>query len=330
MNLSPQEAMAVIALGDDFGLGRSDRKVLQHSQGIVLEAMGKGGPVILKIVATAATDELQARLDWIHYLHANGLRVPELIESTRGNWIGQAEINGTYYTAYAYVRIPLTDKSRIDWADDALPPKLGQVMGRMHRLSRSYRPESGRPRMQQWHEVEWLCAPASVLHPSQAAIVDSILRLRDVISQFPRNADNYGLIHDDLHTGNVFCVGGQLAVIDFDCCHYGWFAADLSSALLFRTWIGPDKDRPEVKEQAVAFLNGVVQGYRTENDLPPNWAQTLPTFLKLREISLFQSDYRAIDASSGQGDELFRYLFDSISNDKPFLDLDWQVLAHAL
>jgi Ser/Thr protein kinase RdoA (MazF antagonist) len=112
-------------------------------------------------------------------------------------------------------------------------------------------------------------------------------------------------------------------VIDFDCCHYGWFAADLSSALLFRTWIGPDKERPEVKQQAVRFLRGVIQGYQMENDLPLDWAYMLPTLLKLREISLFQSDYRGIDVAGGQGDELFRYLFDSISNDKPFLDIDF-------
>ena len=90
--------------------------------------------------------------------------MPELIQFTRGNWIGQVEIGGTYYAAYAYVRIPLTDRSRIDWTDDALPPKLGQIMGRMHRLSGLYQPEPGRPRMRQWDEVDWLDAPGSVLH----------------------------------------------------------------------------------------------------------------------------------------------------------------------
>ena len=183
--------------------------------------------------------------------------------------------------------------------------------------------------MRQWHEADWVCAPESVLHPSQAAIAGAIMRLRDVISRFPRNAGNYGLIHDDLHTGNVFCIDGELAVIDFDCCHYGWFAADLSSALLFRTWIRPEKERQEVKDQAIGFLRGVIQGYQTQLDLPPDWAQMLPHLLKLREISLFQSDYRGIDASGGEGDELFWYLFDSISKDKPFLDVDWQVLTHS-
>jgi amicoumacin kinase len=332
MNLSPQEEIAIGLLSSLFGLSRSDRQVLHRGQGIVLEALRQGEPIILKVMAAAndASDDLQARLDWIKYLHTNGLRVPELIESTRGDWIERAEIGGMYYAAYAYVRIPLTDKSRIDWRDDTLPPKLGALMGRMHRLSGLYRPEPGRPRMQQWDEVDWLVEPAGVLHPSQTAIADSIARLREAISRLPRTPGNYGLIHDDLHTGNVFCVDGELAVIDFDCCHYGWFAADLSSALLFRTWIGPDKERPGVRDQAVRFLKGVTQGYRTENDLPPDWAYMVPTFLKLREISVFQSDYRGIDAVGGQGDELFRYLFDSISNDKPFLDLNWQVQAHSL
>lgn len=46
----------------------------------------------------------------------------------------------------------------------------------------------------------------------------------------------------------------------------------------------------------------------------------LSPLLKLREISLFQSFYRDVDASCGKEDALFRYLFKSINEDRPFLD----------
>jgi Ser/Thr protein kinase RdoA (MazF antagonist) len=165
-----------------------------------------------------------------------------------------------------------------------------------------------------------------VLHPSQAGLVAPILRLRDRITCFPRSPHNYGLIHDDLHTGNVFQSGGKLLVIDFECCHQGWFAAELASALLFRVWIAASKERPEVKVQALEFLRGVTHGYCAQRPLPDGWAEMLPDFLKLREISLYQSFYRTVDRTRGEGDSLCAYLYESIRQEKPFLDLDFTTL----
>ena len=125
----------------------------------------------------------------------------------------------------------------------------------------------------------------------------------------------------------MFNVNGNLIVIDFDSCHTSWFAADLASALLFRTWIGPDKERQEVKDEAVLFLKGIIEGYQARCDLPPEWKPMLPYFLKLREISLFQSFYREVDVSHNKGDDLFCYLYDSIRLDKPFLEIDIENLA---
>ena len=326
MKLSTQEQIAVHALMGAFSADHTHVCLLHRSQGLVMETTCGDVPVILKVMASAHdTADLQARLDWIHYLHENGLNVPRLIASPQGRWIESVEIEGTWYTAYAYERIPLTPDHTIDWRDAAMPPLLGEVMGRMHRLARSYRPALGRPTMRHLQDTGWLQDPATAFHPSQAVVVEPILHLRDTIAQFPKEADIYGLIHDDLHTGNVFRMGHTLAVIDFDCCHHSWFAADLASALLFRVWIGPEKEN--LTDEAVAFLRGVLQGYRTQHDAPPGWASMLPHFLKLREISLFWSDYAQVDAATQTGGGLFWYLFDSIRQDRPFLDLDIEAVG---
>jgi Ser/Thr protein kinase RdoA (MazF antagonist) len=327
-SLSTQEETAANALLKAFDLDSSAVQLLHHGEGIVITSIRYNTPVILKILHSTSdsTAEIQARLDWMNYLHHNGVNVPELIMSGQGQWIEQVKIGDYYGMAYAYTSLPITPECQIDWHDPAMPIKLGEMMGRMHHLARTYHPQPSRPVLPQWQEGDWLKAPEQRLHPSQAAIVAAILRLRQTISQFPQNPNNYGVIHDDLHTGNVFNVNGNLVVIDFDCCHTSWFAADLASALLFRTWIRPEKERQEVKDQAVHFLRGAIEGYQTQSDLPPEWKPMLPYFLKLREISLFQSFYREVDASH-YDDELFWYLFNSIRLDKPFLDIELEKLT---
>ena len=326
LHLSPQEIEAAAILSRRFSPAGTAPVLLHRSEGILLEITCDGQPVVLKIGTspTDASDAVQARLDWVAHLRAKGLGVPRLLHSTEGKSVETVRLEDIHYSGYAYAKIPLRSRSEIDYGDPAVPPRLGAAMGRMHRLARAYRPTPGRPVIDQWDEAPWLQQPEAVLHPSQAAIAEATVRLHDQIARLPRNAANYGLIHDDLHTGNVFSQDGDLAIIDFDLCHYSWFAADIASTLLFRIWIGPDRERQEVKDAALDFLRGLMRGYRAENDPPPDWVDMLPHFLKLREISLYQSFYRDLDAAAGlRDDEMFAFLYDSIGQNRPFLDVDF-------
>ena len=67
----------------------------------------------------------------------HGLRVPELIASTKGSPVESVNLSGIIYTAYAYISMPITARNQVDWRDAAMPPRLGNVMGQMHRLARS-------------------------------------------------------------------------------------------------------------------------------------------------------------------------------------------------
>jgi amicoumacin kinase len=321
MELAAYEQTAVETLRARFFPPGDTARLVHRGQGLVLEVMGRAGVAIFKLLpaeAPEAVEALQARLDWVAHLHAHGLHVPALIPSTRGELVECATLAGAAYAAYAYVALPLDEASRVDWEVPGEAHKLGAVMGRMHALARAYQPARGRPSVAHWHAADWLRDPASALHPSQAAIVAAILELRAALARFPHDAANYGVIHDDLHTGNVFRLGDDLAILDFDCCHQAWFAADIASALLFRTWIAPAKETPLVQERAARFLRELCQGYRTTSPLPPGWRAMLPELLKLREISLYQSFYGQVDLAHTD-DALCRYLVASIVERRPFL-----------
>ena len=118
-----------------------------------------------------------------------------------------------------------------------------------------------------WDDTPWIRKPESILHHSQTAIVERIYELREELNTYNRSEDNYGLIHDDLHTGNVFQFRDDLVILDFDYSHYNWFVADIASALLFRTWIGPEKEKPESRRVAIDFLRNLLLGYTEEHYL---------------------------------------------------------------
>ncbi len=328
MELTHQESQAVEPFARAFGLSKGSLVLIHRGEGIVLEASRDGLPLILKMIVSDQdlTDWIFGQLHWIHTLHTNGLVVPDPVESLQGQWIEHLVLDNRHYTAFVYKRIPIDAQSQIDWKDPMLPVLVGETMGKMHRLARSYQSPPGGLRLGEGDTAPWLTHPEENLHPSQAALFEPIARLRETLASFPRTSEHYGLIHDDFHTGNLFYIAGQIAVIDFGGCHRSWFAKDLSSALLFRVWIGPKKET--LKNQAKDFLKKLIQGYRRQADFLPEWSGMVPALLKLRELSLYQSFYRQVDVASAGDDELFGYLFRSILDNRPFLDLDFDALIH--
>lgn len=68
---------------------------------------------------------------------------------------------------------------------------------------------------------------------------------------FPRTAQTWGLIHADLRPSNILAApDGQLTIIDFDDCGYGWFLYDFAAALSFV------EHKPYAKQMASLWLAG--------------------------------------------------------------------------
>ncbi len=312
---------AASQLARQFG-GDPDRLRLLHaSVGLVYETVRAERPLILKLnrCGPEGSRELEGRLAWIRHLRANGMRVPELLPSRAGRFVEEIESGDERFSAYAYPKIDLGPANEIRWAENpGLPCKLGAAMGKMHRLAQDAPPEI-RSVIGPWDAADWIDRPEQVIHPSQAAIIEAIRQLRAEIRRFPQTGATFGLIHDDLHTANVYTLDGELLILDFDQLHASWFAADIASTLLFRVWIGPDKEKPPIQAAGMEFLRELTRGYQAENELPPAWETMLPFFLKLREISLFQSFFRTTPLEQGLRDPFFAYIYASIGSNRPFL-----------
>ena len=87
----------------------------------------------------------------------------------------------------------------------------------------------------------------------------------------------YGVIHADLHPGNLLADGDTLTVIDFDDAAFGWHIYDIAVALSHYETRGRISPR-----SGEAFL----RGYRARRELAEDVLALLPMFLLIRNLAV--------------------------------------------
>ncbi len=179
---------------------------------------------------------------------------------------------------------------------DAWTPDLfkawGAMVGTLHRIAAAYvgppAPLSRPTWQQEYTEVVGMLGDARARSALEAVLAD--------VRALPRTPGSFGSMHGDLHRHNVHWAGGQPRVFDFDDMLDFWFASDVAIVLYYAVlrpiWHADDK-----QADYDAVKAAVLEGYRREHDLPQAAWNTLPLFLKLREITLLAVCERSIPAS---------------------------------
>jgi Ser/Thr protein kinase RdoA (MazF antagonist) len=179
-------------------------------------------------------------------------------------------------------------EDRIEGVDDvALLERwfgeLGALVARMHNQSAAWRPPPGFSR----HAVDrdGLLGDAPhwgpfwdhpALSPRERRLVlGTRERLRDVLDRYGQHPDSYGVIHADLHPGNVLVAERGLTVIDFDDAAFGWHVYDIAVALFFQ------RTSPHYPAIRRAFL----AGYRAQRPLDERHVAMIGTFVLVRGLA---------------------------------------------
>jgi Ser/Thr protein kinase RdoA (MazF antagonist) len=164
--------------------------------------------------------------------------------------------------------------------------RLGSVMARLHNHAGQWRVPPGFVRIR-W-DWETFFGDTMVYGGINAAAVwdllpDDLRRrfarvasgMRGVMTHLGEGADNFGLIHADLHLDNALFWRDEVRVIDFDDCGFGYWLYDIAVALWELRYRNDYED----------FRSALIDGFTQHRPLPPGGLAHLDDFIATREVA---------------------------------------------
>jgi Ser/Thr protein kinase RdoA (MazF antagonist) len=306
-----------------YGIADGTIRLLGAVESFIYEFEREGCGYILRIAHSLRRDEalIKGEVDWINYLADAGVSVARAVNSESGRLVEAIDDRqGSQFLATAFIKAPGQSPWDLGWSP-ALYESYGRLLASMHALAEHYQPTEP-----VWRRPEWdgptMDFVESFLPPSEDVARQKHRQVRAYLHTLPKDSRVYGMIHQDAHGGNFFVdENGTLTLFDFDDCVYGWFANDVAIALFYIV-VGAD-DWPTFTRE---FMTHFLAGYRQVRPFDRSWLQTIPAFLKLRELDLYAVMHRDYDLQNIDDWWVARFMHDrkyKIEHDVPFIDFDF-------
>ncbi len=231
-------------------------------------------------------EQLVAELEFIGYLADHGCPVVVPVRSRSGALVEDLPSSLGRLAVCCFDHVAGREAFRAA-ADDMTREfaELGRLMGRIHRLSRSFVPRG--PRRYRWDEDRSVRDPTMIRYlPDRATRNEHRLLLRWLGGR-PETPDTFGLVHGDLTPGNVVVGDRGYRVFDFDECCYHWFGYDFAAALISVSSLS-DGTRSRI-------LDALLAGYQQEHALPFDTREEIDWFWRWRTLVRFMNQMRRRD-----------------------------------
>ena len=297
-------------------------KTIGGFENFVFEYNKNGKDYILRFVHSShrSKEQVYGELEFIDYLDKNNSPVSTIVHSVNDKLLEIIDIdNDNYFIICVFEKAPGGLLKKEDLTDEFYE-MFGEEVGILHNLTKSFIPTHKRI---EWDEETFLDSAYKYLPKSDEIIIEKYKNLLNRIKKLPKNLNNFGLIHTDLHMGNMFISSGKLTFFDWDDSAYKHFISDIA-IILFYHFIYQPVSQDVVDTQSSRILALLLKGYRKQNSIDFKFLENLNDFLMLRTIVLYfviyDSGEELIDSNWGKHYiERFR---NSIINNKPYLTLE--------
>ncbi len=176
---------------------------------------------------------VRGELDWVQHLIRNGVPAMRPILSDMGNLIEIVpDSHGGNFLCVAFERAQ-GGEIRKAHLGESLFRNYGRLLGSMHAATKSYIPRDPTWRRPAWDSPGAISAEIE-MPLGQEDVMEKYHKLKDRLSRLPREPESFGLIHTDVHIGNLSITEDlKLSVFDFAECCYGHFIYDIAMVFFY-------------------------------------------------------------------------------------------------
>ncbi|GLX68007.1 phosphotransferase enzyme family protein [Paenibacillus glycanilyticus] len=183
--------------------------------------------------------EVNSELRWLAHLRSKGLVVPDGVLNRNGEFITvvSKEDKAEYYaTLMRWIEGDRLDKNALN--EDHIRA-MGKLMADLHGASVDFVPGNAFSRTiwgsesfaldwkhLQKHHNHFITKEAFKLYTEASA------KVADQLQTYTPHAQNYGIIHADLHNGNIVFCDDLPYAIDFGRCGFGYHIYDIAQAVM--------------------------------------------------------------------------------------------------
>jgi len=208
-------------------------------------------------------ENVLAELEFIDYLRDAQYNALEPVLSKTGDeWIQKSTPWGDYY-ASVFKRVKGEQISKTS-LDDEIVFAYGTALGQLHKISSEYTS----PKTRRWAHADIFNWIEAVLFDLgiEGPPLEELAILRGYFSRLAIHPDNYGLIHYDFETDNVFYDGvtKSCSVIDFDDAMYHWYVMDIVQALKS---LQDELSEGDYVQKKTIFITGYESEFCIDQDL---------------------------------------------------------------
>lgn len=227
-------------------------------------------------VEEKSMESLLAELDFLRFLRNSGYPAVDTILSKAGNELEVINTPWGAYYAVAFKVVPGKQLNQIPFTDELIFG-YGKALGKLHKLSSEYS-ASNNKRVDWKERMDWMDDVLSNF-PEETKAKNELYILEDYFLKLPITKENFGLIHYDFETDNLFYdeVTKTYNPIDFDDAMYHWYALDIEQAL-------DSMKEDMLEEQVEPAINQFITGYRCEYKISDDMLKLLPIFRRYANL----------------------------------------------
>lgn len=263
----------------EFGVEPTTISRLVHAENTTFRIESPQGEFSLRISRPGyqSTSNIASEIAFLAALRAEGFRVPDPWQAR----LVTAEVDEVPEARDCVLFRWMEGEFRR--RDPRMSPEdarlVGHTMGRLHEFATQWAPPAHFDRQQTHAWAYGARGPMPIDAPhrmvseeDRALLLEVDTMARKLLNELPKNPANFGLIHADLHVGNLLFEDGQLNVIDFDDTGWAFWMYDFAAALAYET----------LREEYATIRDAMFAGYAEVRPLPPGAETLIAPFIQLR------------------------------------------------